>query len=162
MPLSRYQHIYPACLLTGFAFRHFRFTRVQRVTCCVTFLLSWMCVDAMWFGTFQEGKVDFYLGFKGYSYEEVLVGVVSSLMVFPINMIFVLIFRKSRLPQPRVSEYLMTFYRVILNFCDLTKANTPNFYVAFTQKQNNLNIVKYLSSPPLFWAPSLHTRKTTE
>ena len=66
-----------------------------------------MCVDAMWYGTLREGKVDLYLGFKGYSYEEVLVGAISSLMVFPINMILILIFRNCRLPKSRVSFFLI-------------------------------------------------------
>ena len=61
-----------------------------------------MCVDAMWFATVRDGKIDLYLGLKGYSYEEVLVGVISSLMVFPVNMVLVLLFRKSRLPKSRV------------------------------------------------------------
>ena len=66
-----------------------------------------MCVDAMWYGTLREGQVDLYLGFKGYSYEEVLVGAISSLMVFPINMILILIFRNCRLPKSRVSFFLL-------------------------------------------------------
>eukprot|EP00794_Sanderia_malayensis_P008787 gene8787-9725_t len=78
-----------------------RFSRVQRLTCCVTFLLSWMCIDAMWYGTAKEGQVDLYLGFKGYSYEEVIIGAISSLMVFPVNMIFILIFKNSRMPHSK-------------------------------------------------------------
>ena len=64
-------------------------------------------MDAMWYGTVREGNIDVYIGLKGYSYEEVLVGVISSLMVFPINFLLVLVFRNCRLPKSRVRLYFV-------------------------------------------------------
>lgn len=91
-----------------------RFTRVQRLTCCVTFLLSWMCINAMWYGTVRE-SVDLYVGFKSYSYEEIIVGIISSLMVFPVNFIIIMVFRNCRLPASRVCFKISTlFYSLCL------------------------------------------------
>ena len=73
-----------------------RFTRVQRATCVVTLVLSWMAVNATWFGVAPEGQVDLYLGFKGYSLEEVVIGIISAVIVFPLNFLLYLLFRKSR------------------------------------------------------------------
>jgi len=38
------------------------------------------------------------VGFQSYSYEEIIVGIISSLMVFPVNFVIVMIFRNCRLP----------------------------------------------------------------
>ncbi|XP_047143432.1 uncharacterized protein LOC101241823 isoform X1 [Hydra vulgaris] len=73
-----------------------RFSRVQRLTCLVTLILSWMAVNAMWFQVAPDGKIDLYIGFQGYSLEEVAISFITVAMVFPINLLFVLLFKKSR------------------------------------------------------------------
>lgn len=77
---------------------------MQRVTCLVTFVLSWMCVNAMWFQVAPDGQVDVYIGFKGYSFNEILIGMISAMIVFPLNFILITLFRKSR--QTKVSKYI--------------------------------------------------------
>jgi hypothetical protein len=74
-----------------------RFTRVQRVTCCVTLFYTFMCVNAMWYGILKH-KDDSWkeIWTDTFSWEEVVVGILSSLMVFPINILIMQIFRKSR------------------------------------------------------------------
>ena len=69
---------------------------MQRVTCVVTLVLSWMAANATWFGVAPEGQVDLYIGFKGYSLEEVVIGIISAVIVFPLNFLLYLLFRKSR------------------------------------------------------------------
>ena len=108
-------------MITHFLHILFRFTRVQRITCCITFLYLWMCVNAMWFGVAPEGKVDIYLGFSGLSYEEILIGIISSLIVFPINMLFVIIFRKTKTAHSKVGmrsfnlSILVSVYSTVTN-----------------------------------------------
>ena len=74
-----------------------RFTRVQRVTCCVTLFYTFMCVNAMWYGVLKD-QDDRWKGIWNdtFSWEELCVGVLSSLMVFPINILIMQMFRKSR------------------------------------------------------------------
>ncbi|XP_064630096.1 polycystin-1-like [Lineus longissimus] len=74
-----------------------RFTRVQRVTCCVTLFYTFMCVNAMWYGLVKDTDdrwKDIWV--DAFSWEELVVGILSSLMVFPINILIMQIFRKSR------------------------------------------------------------------
>ena len=76
-----------------------RFTRVQRLTCLVTLIFSWMAVNAAWFRVAPNDEVDIYIGFKGYSFEELIIGAITALIVFPLNLLFLLLFRKSRQKQ---------------------------------------------------------------
>ncbi|XP_013395471.1 polycystin-1-like [Lingula anatina] len=78
------------------------FTRVQRVTSCVTFLYTFMCVNAMWYGLLKTDYIDVDLnfemvfGFEYFSWEEIVVGVVSSVIVFPVNLVLIQMFASSR------------------------------------------------------------------
>jgi hypothetical protein len=54
-----------------------------------------MAVNAAWFQVAPKGKVDLYIGFQGYSYEELIIGAISALIVFPLNFLFLVLFRKS-------------------------------------------------------------------
>ncbi|XP_066916818.1 uncharacterized protein [Clytia hemisphaerica] len=76
-----------------------KFTRVQRLTCLVTLVFSWMAVNAAWFRVAPNDEVDIYIGFKGYSFEELIIGAITALIVFPLNLLFLLLFRKSRQKQ---------------------------------------------------------------
>lgn len=69
---------------------------MQRLTCIFTFIFTWMAVNAMWFEVAPEGQVDVYIGFQGFSYQEIIIGFISALIVFPLNLLFLLLFRKSR------------------------------------------------------------------
>ena len=55
-----------------------------------------MAVNAMWFQVAPEGKIDLYIGFQSYSLEELAIAFITVAMVFPINLFFVLLFKKSR------------------------------------------------------------------
>ena len=69
-----------------------------------------MAVNAAWFRVAPEGKVDLYIGFKGYSYEEIIIGLITAIIVFPLNFLFFLLFRKSR--QKHVRIYVMLSIRI--------------------------------------------------
>ncbi|XP_035695282.1 LOW QUALITY PROTEIN: polycystin-1-like [Branchiostoma floridae] len=71
-----------------------RFTRVQRVTCLATLVYSFMCVNAMWYGLIKTNTEDVEIWYFAFSWEELAVGIISNLMVFPINLLIVTLFRK--------------------------------------------------------------------
>ncbi|XP_055995228.1 uncharacterized protein LOC125649388 [Ostrea edulis] len=76
------------------------FTRVQRLTCCLTLLFTTMVVSLAWYQTdTNPSPTQFRLGPVTLSLTGVYIGVVSGLMTFPINFIIVLIFRYSA-PKP--------------------------------------------------------------
>ena len=73
---------------------HSRFTRVQRATCCVTILFIFTCVNAMWYGLLKKSNTE--LGWEGFGWEEVVLGIVSNVMVLPFSIGLVLLFKQSR------------------------------------------------------------------
>ncbi|GAB6020442.1 polycystic kidney disease 1-like 2 [Chamberlinius hualienensis] len=86
-----------------------RFTRVQRVGCCMAFLYLSMLVNAMWYGTVNSssGHGAFKIGPLSISTEQIGVGLISNLIVFPPSFLIVLFFRKARprkLRQSRIEQ----------------------------------------------------------
>ncbi|KAF6078991.1 hypothetical protein HJG60_015036 [Phyllostomus discolor] len=78
------------------------FTRVQRVSCCFSLLLCTMLTSIMFWGVPKdpaEQKMD--LGKIEFTWQEVVIGLESSLLMFPINLLIVQIFRNTR---PRVTK----------------------------------------------------------
>ncbi|CAG0896667.1 unnamed protein product [Darwinula stevensoni] len=77
-----------------------RFTRVQRVGCCAAFLYLSMLVNAMWYGTVPDASPHgLQLGPFVLTPEQMGVGVMGNLIVFPPSFLIIMLFRKSR---PRV------------------------------------------------------------
>ncbi|CAD5124264.1 DgyrCDS12559 [Dimorphilus gyrociliatus] len=74
------------------------FTRLQRLTCCLTLLLTTMIANAMWYRTDEQVKSDqaIILGPIILSVSTLYVSVIGNLTVVPINIIIVQIFRKSK------------------------------------------------------------------
>lgn len=72
------------------------FTRVQRASCCLSILFSTMIANAMFY---DNGKADtspvFYLGPIKISMRQLMIGIQSSLIIFPINLGMTQLFRKS-------------------------------------------------------------------
>ncbi|NXD39148.1 PK1L2 protein, partial [Copsychus sechellarum] len=76
------------------------FTRAQRVSCCFSLLLCTMLTSIMFWGVPKdpaEQKMD--LGKIEFTWQEVMIGFESSLLMFPINLLIVQIFRSTR-PRP--------------------------------------------------------------
>ncbi|XP_029456465.1 polycystin-1-like isoform X2 [Rhinatrema bivittatum] len=75
---------------------HSRFTRVQRITCCIFMLYLFMATCALWYGA---------IGVKGYSVpigsqtpvtaESIAVGMVVAVVVFPIQLLLTFFFRET-------------------------------------------------------------------
>lgn len=75
------------------------FTRMQRVSCCLSLLLCTMMANALWYEADKGRYTAVELGPFEFSWEQVSIGICSSLVVFPINLLLVQIFRHSR-PRP--------------------------------------------------------------
>ncbi|PFX17783.1 Polycystic kidney disease protein 1-like 2 [Stylophora pistillata] len=72
------------------------FTRVQRVSCCLSVLLCTMMANALWYESDTGRYSAVQLGPFEFSWEQVSIGICSSLIVFPINLLLVQIFRHCR------------------------------------------------------------------
>ncbi|CAH1267495.1 CSMD3 [Branchiostoma lanceolatum] len=83
------------------------FTRVQRVSCCLSLLLCTMVTNIMFFGRaddFSKPPPVDILGFKvqiPISWAQIIIGVQSCLIIFPINLAIVEIFRHVASPPER-------------------------------------------------------------
>ncbi|XP_069463204.1 polycystin-1-like protein 2 isoform X2 [Ambystoma mexicanum] len=80
------------------------FTRAQRVSCCFSLLLCTMLTSIMFWGVPTdpaEQKMD--LGKIEFTWQEVMIGIESSILMFPINLLIVQIFRHIR-PRPTTEQ----------------------------------------------------------
>lgn len=77
-----------------------RFTRTQRVTCCATILYVFVGVNAMWYGLLKKSNTE--IGFGDFGWEEIVLALVSNVMVLPISIGLVYLFKKSR-PKVKVT-----------------------------------------------------------
>ena len=72
-----------------------RFTRAQRLTCCLSFAVSYMAVNATWYQQMeQEYRGEF--GLIDLSWRALAVGCITSVIVLPVNIALVFIFRRSK------------------------------------------------------------------
>ncbi|MGH0125309.1 UNVERIFIED_CONTAM: hypothetical protein FKN15_022898 [Acipenser sinensis] len=82
-----------------------RFTRAQRVSCCFSLLLCTMLCNIMyWNITSGPDSLTIDLGIYSFSWADVMVGVQSALMMFPVNLLIVQLFRLSKPRPPRGTE----------------------------------------------------------
>ncbi|XP_053094236.1 polycystic kidney disease protein 1-like 2 [Pangasianodon hypophthalmus] len=83
--------------------RHSPFTRVQRVSCCMCLLLCTMVINIMFWNIPKDGEspVIIKLGSFELTWQQIMVAVESALLMFPINILIVTIFRSI---QPRVKK----------------------------------------------------------
>lgn len=83
-----------------------RFTRVQRVSCCMALLYLSMLVNAMWYERVPPKPSASALDFGPFSLspEQIGVGFFSNLIVFPPTFVMIFLFRKSKLRKLRPSR----------------------------------------------------------
>ncbi|KAL7979036.1 hypothetical protein Chor_015060, partial [Crotalus horridus] len=75
-----------------------RFTRVQRASCCCLLIFLFLCANAVWYGVvadanFSQVPISTLIPVNG---ETVLVGLVSSLVVYPLYLVLLFLFRMAR------------------------------------------------------------------
>ncbi|XP_073166530.1 polycystin-1-like isoform X4 [Lepidochelys kempii] len=106
--LRCFSRVFPAQLRLGFSdwhvwlsvwgrSPHSRFTRVQRITCCVLAVYLFLTICVLWYGAIGvEGYSSVPLGSQAsVTAESIAVGMVVSVVVFPIQLLFTFIFRKT-------------------------------------------------------------------
>ncbi|XP_060067156.1 uncharacterized protein LOC132547416 [Ylistrum balloti] len=74
------------------------FTRVQRISCCVSLLFMTMITNAMWFKS-EENNANtsaMKIGPVSFTLQQVFVSFASTMIVFPVNFILMTFFRKCR------------------------------------------------------------------
>lgn len=111
-----------------------QFTRVQRVSCCLSILLCTMLANVMWYDVPQStnNTVIFESGFIRITWHAVVVGFYSSLIVFPINLCIAQIFRslerrpkKPRKPKHEKSEEAQEMQKSVLKLNDIQAITHP-------------------------------------
>nr|XP_046245454.1 polycystic kidney disease protein 1-like 2 [Scatophagus argus] len=110
--ITSFRNIFQSRTSTGFRDEHIwmsivdppsrsPFTRAQRVSCCMSLLLCTMAINiAFWnIPVDQTSPVLFEIGTLQITWQEIMVGVESGLLMFPINILIITIFRSIR---PRI------------------------------------------------------------
>ncbi|KAK3791119.1 hypothetical protein RRG08_010520 [Elysia crispata] len=78
---------------------HSRFTRVQRLTVCLTLLSAYMCLSALWFKQVPQ-TIHSEFGLLDLSWHNIIVGCVCCLIIVPLNLLLGFLFRRSRVHYP--------------------------------------------------------------
>ncbi|KAM7014913.1 polycystin-1-like protein 2 [Tautogolabrus adspersus] len=110
--IASFRNIFQSRTSTGFRDEHIwvsivdppsrsPFTRAQRVSCCMSLLLCTMAINiAFWNIPVDENSpVLFSLGSLKITWQEIMVGIQSGLLMFPINILIITIFRSIK---PRI------------------------------------------------------------
>ena len=71
-----------------------RFTRVQRVSCCLSVLLTAMLANAMFYELNGKSEQVIQIGPLKFSWRQVTIGIESALLVAPISILVVFLFQK--------------------------------------------------------------------
>ena len=74
---------------------HDRFSRIQRVTCCLVLLMTTMLTSAMFFNLGGASVYVFRIGSLIIDYKGIIIGIQSALIVIPINTIIMFLFKRS-------------------------------------------------------------------
>jgi len=81
------------------------FTRVQRASCCLSVLFSAMIANAMFYNIDGESDGAIQIGPFKFSWRQVVVGVQSGLIVAPVNILIVLLFKSSKPGSKKGDKY---------------------------------------------------------
>ncbi|XP_066131350.1 polycystin-1 isoform X4 [Saccopteryx bilineata] len=109
MALRRFQRLLVSELQRGFFDKHIwlsiwdrpprsRFTRVQRATCCVLLICLFLGANAVWYGVVGDTAYSMVpvSSLIPLSVDTIAVGLVSSVVVYPIYLVILFLFRMSR------------------------------------------------------------------
>lgn len=143
-----------------------RFTRVQRVTCCLSLLMCSMLSNVLWYRTpmKKQNSVLIDFGFFEFTWHEIIIGIQSSLIVFPINLVIVQLFRnRSASPKAKqkyaeritarkhskisVTERAKARKQTTVSLSDITPADSPGERGVLKQKQVTLKNLTSIRSP---------------
>lgn len=71
------------------------FTRVQRATCCLCLLMSAMLANALFYRTDKVADPTIQIGPLKFSWRQIVVGIESALIVTPVNLLIMALFKNS-------------------------------------------------------------------
>ena len=81
------------------------FTRVQRASCCLSVLFSAMIANAMFYNIGGESEGAIQVGPFKFSLRQIVIGVQSGLIIAPINILIVVLFKSSRPKSTKGGKY---------------------------------------------------------
>ncbi|XP_065682979.1 polycystin family receptor for egg jelly isoform X2 [Hydra vulgaris] len=118
-----------------------RFTRVQRLSCCLTLLYCTMLTNAMFYQVGGESSESIQVGPLSFNPRQIGIAVITSLIIFPVNILIVGVFRNVG-PKPTPEEMALKklkrhWWLYELFFC--CKQSKPN---------NFINLISALSGSP--------------
>lgn len=119
------------------------FTRLQRVSCCLSLLLCTMAINiAFWnMAHDQNSPVIFSIGSFKLTWEQMMVGLESALLMFPINILIITIFRsiKPRLLGPEDDDYPLDLKPMAVTMTTILKETEDLLSVLSRSKKNQLS-----------------------
>ncbi|XP_078351512.1 polycystin family receptor for egg jelly-like [Oculina patagonica] len=81
------------------------FTRVQRASCCLSVFFSAMIANAMFYNIGGESDGAIQIGPFKFSWRQIVIGVQSGLIIAPINILIVFLFKSSRPKSTKGDKY---------------------------------------------------------
>ncbi|XP_026071809.1 polycystic kidney disease protein 1-like 2 [Carassius auratus] len=114
------------------------FTRVQRVSCCMSLLLCTMAINIMFWNlpADTESPVLLKIGSFELTWQEFIVAIESGLLMFPINILIITIFRHIK-------------PRILLNKASTSKKKTPAAAVSMNIiLKETIGLLNHLSKSP--------------
>jgi len=81
------------------------FTRVQRASCCLSVLFSAMIANAMFYNIGGESEGTIQVGPFKFSWRQIVIGVQSGLIVAPVNILIVFLFKSSKVRSKKGDKY---------------------------------------------------------
>ena len=81
------------------------FTRVQRASCCLSILFSAMIANAMFYNIGGESEGAIQVGPFKFSWRQIVVGVQSGIIVAPVNILIILLFKSSNPRRKKADKY---------------------------------------------------------
>ncbi|KAF7660845.1 hypothetical protein LDENG_00274440 [Lucifuga dentata] len=110
------------------------FTRVQRVSCCFSLLLCTMLTSIMFYGIPTDpSEQTLDLGHFEFTWQQFMIGVQSSLIMFPVNLLIVSIFRIAR---PRE----MPCCKAKAHKLDVTQTNSTSWMSSLQTATTDVNV----------------------
>ncbi|XP_065664955.1 uncharacterized protein LOC100198378 isoform X2 [Hydra vulgaris] len=125
------------------------FTRIERLSCCLSLLLATMLSNAMFFQTNNVIKSGTEFGFGSFTttWRHIMVGFESSLIVFPINFLLVFLFRYGKpnslecsKKQVKGKNSVVTNSNSVLNVLGAKNANLVPINHDLKQNRNSVPI----------------------
>ena len=108
------------------------FTRVQRASCCLSVLFSAMIANAMFYNIAGESEGAIQVGPFKFSWRQIVIGVQSGLIIAPVNILIVFLFKSSKPKSKKGSKYAETDYcQQLLDQVRDAGCTLPHFCVYF-------------------------------